>query len=130
MKFTAAKESYIKSCTATGKSAATIASYSATLEKFAAFIAEQGIEAAEDVRPMTIMGYIEQRSGEVWQLLTEVKRDFGRFADTLEKTRQRLQQASESMDSAFSRTQAIRRRLSAVESLEEIQPKIEQEETS
>lgn len=65
MKFTAAKESYIKSCTATGKSPATIASYSATLEKFAAFIAEQGIEAAEDVRPMTIMGYIEQRSGEI-----------------------------------------------------------------
>ncbi len=73
---------------------------------------------------------IEQRSGEVWRLLSEVKGDFGRFAETLEKTRQRLQQASESMDSAFSRTQAIRRRLSAVESLEEIQPKIEQEETS
>ena len=73
---------------------------------------------------------IEQRSGEVWRLLSEVKGDFGRFAETLEKTRQRLQQASESMDSAFSRTQAIRRRLSAVESLEEIQPKIEQEERS
>ncbi len=70
---------------------------------------------------------IEQRSGEVWRLLSEVKSDFGRFAETLEKTRQRLQQASESMDSAFSRTQAIRRRLSAVESLPD---KVEQEETS
>ena len=59
---------------------------------------------------------IEQRSGEVWRLLGEVKEDFGRFADTLEKTRQRLQQASDSIDSAVSRTQSIRRRLNAVES--------------
>ncbi len=62
---------------------------------------------------------IEQRSGEIWRLLSEVKGDFGRFAETLEKTRQRLQQATESMDSAFSRTRAIQRRLSAVESLED-----------
>ncbi|MBR4459284.1 MAG: DNA recombination protein RmuC [Clostridia bacterium] len=60
---------------------------------------------------------IEQRSGEVWQLLSEVKSDFGRFAETLEKTRQRLQQASESMDTAFTRTRQLQRRLSAVESL-------------
>ena len=59
---------------------------------------------------------IEQRSGEVWRLLGEVKEDFGRFAYTLEKTRQRLQQASDSIDSAVSRTQSIRRRLNAVES--------------
>ncbi len=59
---------------------------------------------------------IEQRSGEVWRLLGEVKQDFGRFADVLDKTRQRLQQASDSIDSAVSRTQSIRRRLSAVES--------------
>lgn len=62
---------------------------------------------------------IEQRSGEIWKLLTAVREDFGRFADILEKTRQRLQQASESMDSAFTRTQAIRRKLNAVEALEE-----------
>ena len=61
---------------------------------------------------------IEQRSGEVWRLLSEVKGDFGRFAETLEKTRQRLQQASESMDSAFTRTRAIQRRLSAVEEMQ------------
>ena len=60
---------------------------------------------------------IERRSGEIWRLLTEVREDFGRFAETLEKTRQRLQQASESMDSAFSRTRAIQRRLSEVETL-------------
>ena len=58
---------------------------------------------------------IEQRSSEVWQLLGAVKADFGRFAETLEKTRQRLQQATESIDTAFVRTRSIQRRLGAVE---------------
>ncbi len=62
---------------------------------------------------------IQQRSGEIWRLLTEVRGDFGRFAETLEKTRQKLQQASDSMDTAFTRTRAIQRRLSAVEGLGE-----------
>ena len=61
---------------------------------------------------------IEQRSGEVWKLLGQVKSDFGRFADTLDKTRQKLQQASESIDTAFTRTRAIQKRLGAVETLE------------
>jgi len=58
---------------------------------------------------------IEKRSGEVWKLLGAVKADFGRFGDVLEKTRIRLQQASESIDSAFVRTRSIQRRLGAVE---------------
>ena len=58
---------------------------------------------------------IEQRSGEVWQLLGEVKRDFGTFAGVLEKTQQKLQQASESLDSAWARTRSIQRRLGEVE---------------
>ena len=58
---------------------------------------------------------IEQRSGEVWRLLGAVKADFGRFADTLEKTQQRLQQASESIDSAYARTRSIQKRLGDVE---------------
>ena len=61
---------------------------------------------------------IEQRSGEVWKLLGQVKSDFGKFADTLDKTRQKLQQASESIDTAFTRTRAIQKRLGAVETLE------------
>ncbi|MGN0746569.1 MAG: DNA recombination protein RmuC, partial [Aristaeellaceae bacterium] len=61
---------------------------------------------------------IEQRSSEVWKLLGQVKSDFGKFADTLEKTRQKLQQASESIDTAFTRTRAIQKRLGAVETLE------------
>ncbi len=58
---------------------------------------------------------IEKRSGEVWKLLGAVKADFGRFGDVLEKTRLRLQQASESIDSAFVRTRSIQKRLGAVE---------------
>ena len=44
---------------------------------------------------------IEQRSSEVWKLLGAVKNDFARFADVLEKTQQRLRQATESIDTAF-----------------------------
>lgn len=60
---------------------------------------------------------IEQRSGEVWKLLGTVKSDFGKFAEVLEKTQQRLRQASESIDTAFTRTRSIQKRLSAVETL-------------
>ena len=58
---------------------------------------------------------IEKRSSEVWRLLGAVKADFGRFGDVLEKTRQRLQQASESIDSAFVRTRSIQKKLGEVE---------------
>lgn len=62
---------------------------------------------------------IEQRSSEVWTLLGAVKTEFDKFGDVLEKTRQRLVQATESIDSAFTRTRAIQRKLGAVENPEE-----------
>ena len=62
---------------------------------------------------------IEKRSSEVWALLGAVKADFGHFADTLEKTQQRLRQASDTIDSAFSRSRTIERRLSEVETASE-----------
>lgn len=58
---------------------------------------------------------IEKRSSEVWKLLGAVKADFGAFSEVLEKTQQRLRQASESIDSAFVKTRTIQRRLGAVE---------------
>lgn len=63
---------------------------------------------------------IEKRSSEVWKLLREVKQDFGLFADTLEKTQQRLRQASDSIDTAFTRTRSIQRRLGSLEEPESI----------
>ncbi len=59
---------------------------------------------------------IEKRSGEVWKLLGTVKADFGAFSEVLEKTQMRLRQASESIDSAFTKTRTIQRHLGAVES--------------
>lgn len=44
---------------------------------------------------------IERRSAEVWKLLGAVKADFGSFATVLKKTQEKLQQATDSIDSAF-----------------------------
>lgn len=62
---------------------------------------------------------IEKRSSEVWTLLGAVKTEFDKFGDVLEKTRQRLVQATESIDSAFTRTRAIQRKLGSVETPED-----------
>ncbi|MHC1786305.1 MAG: DNA recombination protein RmuC [Christensenellales bacterium] len=61
---------------------------------------------------------IEKRSGEVWQLLSIVKAEFGRYGDILEKTQQRLRQASESLEDASRKTRTIERKLKDVESLD------------
>ena len=58
---------------------------------------------------------IEKRSGEVWLLLGEIKKDFSRFAEMLENTRRRLDQAGESIDSAVTRSRTIQRKLSSLE---------------
>ncbi|NLC32937.1 MAG: DNA recombination protein RmuC [Clostridiales bacterium] len=62
---------------------------------------------------------IEQRSGEVWRLLSIVKAEFGRFGDILDKTQQRLRQASESIEDASRKTRTIENKLKNVESLEQ-----------
>ena len=61
---------------------------------------------------------IEQRSAEVWKLLGAVKTDFGNFAQVLQKTQEKLHQASDSIDKAFVRTRSIERKLHRVEALE------------
>ena len=58
---------------------------------------------------------IEKRSGEVWLLLGEIKKDFSRFAEMLENTRRRLDQAGESIDSAVTKSRTIQRKLSVLE---------------
>ena len=58
---------------------------------------------------------IEKRSGEVWHLLGEIRNDFTRFAEMLENTRRRLDQAGESIDSAVTRSRSIQRKLSSLE---------------
>ncbi|MDR0897300.1 MAG: DNA recombination protein RmuC [Oscillospiraceae bacterium] len=62
---------------------------------------------------------IEQRSSEVWELLGAVKTEFGRFADLLTKTQQRLRQATDSIEVAARKTRTIQRKLQNVQELSE-----------
>jgi DNA recombination protein RmuC len=58
---------------------------------------------------------IERRSSEVWELLGVVKTEFGKFGETLSKTKKKLQEAASTIDQAEVRTRAIERRLRRVE---------------
>jgi DNA recombination protein RmuC len=60
---------------------------------------------------------IEKRSGEVWALLGAVKTEFGKFGDVLEKTRKKLQEASNTIENAATRTRQIERKLRNVQVL-------------
>ena len=58
---------------------------------------------------------IEKRSSELWQLLTGFKYEFSKFADILQKTQRKLQEAQDSIDSAAKKTRTITRKLHAVD---------------
>lgn len=58
---------------------------------------------------------IEKRSSEVWKLLSQVKTEFTTFGDILDKTRKKLNEAANVIDSAGVRSRAIERRLRDVE---------------
>ena len=61
---------------------------------------------------------IEQRTGEVWQLLGTLRVEFARFGETLERMRQRLDQATGELDTAAARSRAITRRLDELDKYE------------
>ena len=65
MKYTSAKETYVRYLNVSGSSKTTIASYTATLTRFGAFLAEQGIENIEEVNPLTITAYMDMRSEQI-----------------------------------------------------------------
>ena len=60
---------------------------------------------------------IQKRSGEVWKVLSEVKTAFGRFGDTLDAVRKKLEQAAASVDDAQKKTRTLSGKLRAVESM-------------
>lgn len=65
---------------------------------------------------------IQKRSGEVWTVLGAVKTEFEKFEAVLSATQQRLDQASKELDKLVgTRTRAIRRKLSSVTELDELQ---------
>ncbi|HVQ43519.1 MAG TPA: DNA recombination protein RmuC [Candidatus Saccharimonadia bacterium] len=62
---------------------------------------------------------IEKRSSEVWQILGSVKSEFGKFGDMLEKTHKKLQEASNTIETAATKSRTIERRLDKVGDLPE-----------
>lgn len=60
---------------------------------------------------------IQKRSSEVWGLLGAVKTEFTKFGDILDKTKKKLQEASNTIDSAATRSRAIERKLKNVQEL-------------
>ncbi len=67
---------------------------------------------------------IEKRSSEVWTVLGAVKTEFGKFGDILAKTKKKLEEATNTIGNAETRTRAIERKLRGVEALpaEQAQP--------
>jgi DNA recombination protein RmuC len=60
---------------------------------------------------------IEKRTSEVWEILGTVKKEFGKFGDILEKTHKKLQEATNNIETATSKTRSIERRLNKVQAL-------------
>jgi DNA recombination protein RmuC len=60
---------------------------------------------------------IAKRSSEVWQVLGNVKAEFGKFGDVLDKVKDKLEQAGKTIDAASVRTRAITKQLRNVEEL-------------
>jgi len=60
---------------------------------------------------------IEQRSAEVWAVLGAVKTEFGKFGEALAHTKKKLDEASNSISKAETRTRQLTRKLRDVEAL-------------
>lgn len=60
---------------------------------------------------------IAEQTGQVWELLTGIKGEFGKFGDLLEKTRDKLVQATKTIDSASTKSRTIERKLGKVQQL-------------
>ncbi|MNB74303.1 DNA recombination protein RmuC [compost metagenome] len=60
---------------------------------------------------------IEKRSSDVWQLLGAVKTEFGTFGGILDKTYKKLQEASNTIETASRKTRTIERKLRSVQEL-------------
>ena len=67
---------------------------------------------------------IEKRSSEVWDLLGAVKTEFGQFGTILEKTKKKLDEAVNVIDTAGVRTRAIERKLRNVQELPQEKSKL------
>ena len=60
---------------------------------------------------------IAEQTGQAWELLTGIKGEFTKFGDLLDKTREKLVQATKNIDSASSKSRTIERKLDKVQQL-------------
>lgn len=60
---------------------------------------------------------IEKRSSEVWEILSAVKTQFGRFGEILEKTKKKLVEATNTIESAEVSSRSMQRKLKDVHGL-------------
>jgi DNA recombination protein RmuC len=60
---------------------------------------------------------IQKRSSEVWNLLSTVKSEFGKFGDALAAVKEKIEQASRKIEDVDVRSRAITKKLRAVEEL-------------
>jgi DNA recombination protein RmuC len=60
---------------------------------------------------------IAEQTSQVWELLTSIKGEFGKFGDLLDKTREKLVQATTTIDSASRKSRTIEGKLVKVERL-------------
>jgi DNA recombination protein RmuC len=64
---------------------------------------------------------LEKRSAEVWEVLGAVKTEFQSFSAVLAKTKKKLEEASNTIDAAQTRTNVMTRKLKSVEALPQAQ---------
>lgn len=60
---------------------------------------------------------VEKRASEVWVLLGDVKNEFGKFGEILDKTHKKLNEATNQIESAVKKTRTIERKLKNVQEL-------------
>lgn len=60
---------------------------------------------------------IQKRSGEVWTVLSTIKNEFGKFGDLLEKTHKKIQETSNTIEDAITKTRTIEKKLNKVQDL-------------
>lgn len=60
---------------------------------------------------------IEKRSSDVWALLAAIRVEFAKFGEMLDKTHKKLQEASDTIESASKKSRTIERKLNKVQEL-------------
>jgi DNA recombination protein RmuC len=60
---------------------------------------------------------IAEQTSQVWEVLTTIKGEFGKFGDLLDKTREKLVQATNTIDDASRKSRTIESKLTKVQKL-------------